>query len=441
MIPRYSRTEMTRIWSDEQKFSTWLKFEIQVLKVLAKRGWIPEAIPGQIEGNAHIDLPRLQALEADLHHDVIAFTTSIAEQVGESARFFHYGLTSSDVVDSCLSLLMNDALILLQNGLTELLAVLKKRALETKNVVCMGRTHGMHAEPFSFGQKFLGWYAEVQRQSFRLELARREICFGKCSGAVGAYGVLTPEVEAEILSGLGLGAEPVATQVIPRDRHAVVMSGLAQLGGSIERIAIELRHLQRSEVGEVEEGFGSLQKGSSAMPHKKNPIAAENLTGGARMLRAYSAPALENIALWHERDISHSSVERVMLTDAFILADYMVHRLTTLLKNLKVNEERIAHNVLSSGRVFFSGHVLLALVKKGLSREDGYRLVQRAAHGALAQKKDYLDALSQEPEILKLLTAQELGEIFRLEKFLTHVDALYARVFAHDQDQRGSKRH
>ncbi len=431
MIERYSRPEMTKIWSEEHKFKTWLTFEIQVLKILGQKGWIPKEAAAEIEAKAFVDLERMKELEAHLHHDVIAFTTSVAEQVGAVSRFFHFGLTSSDVVDSCLSLLMSESLNLLLDGMDQLLESVKLKAVKTKNLVAMGRTHGVHAEPFSFGQKFLGWYAELHRQKIRLSAARDDISYGKCSGAVGAYGVLTPELEAEILEPLGLHPEPVATQVIPRDRHAVVMTALAQLGGTVERIALELRHLQRTEVGELEEGFGVLQKGSSAMPHKKNPISAENLTGCARLLRGYCIPALENMALWHERDISHSSVERVVLADAFILADYMLHRLTKLLSNLKINEDRIKKNLHSSGRVFLSGHVLLELVKKGVSREDGYRWVQKVAHEALAQNRDYLDLLKETPEVMAVLSLAELGEIFRLEKFLTHVDALYTRVFAH----------
>lgn len=428
MIQRYTRAPMGALWSDENRFKHWLDVELAVLEVLGQEKVVPRAAARQIREKAKIDVARILELEETLRHDVIAFTTSIAEQVGDVGRYFHYGLTSSDVVDTALSLLLKQALQMIRADLDELDAVLVKLATRHRALPAMGRTHGVHAEPTSFGLKFLGWVAEFRRQATRLDRAIESIGHGKLSGAVGSYGALDPEVERRALARLGLAVEPVATQVVPRDRHAEVFCVMAEIGASIERVSVELRHLQRSEVHELEEEFGQGQKGSSAMPHKKNPISAENLTGCARLLRGYAVSALENVALWHERDISHSSVERVIAPDATILLDYMINRLVKLLKGLNVMKDNVRANLDKTKGIYFSGHVLLRMVEKGMSREDAYRIVQKAAHSAWSGGRWYGDELMKDAQMRELFTKRELAQVLDVKNYLKHVDTIYGRV-------------
>jgi adenylosuccinate lyase len=428
MIARYTRAPLGAIWSDKNRFGQWLRVELAVLEVLGRRGVVPRNAANLIRKKAKIRVGRILELEEELKHDVIAFTTSIAEQVGDVGRYFHYGLTSSDVVDTALALMLSEALSEIEKGLERLDKILVRLALRHRRLPCIGRTHGVHAEPTSFGLKFLGWLVEFRRHADRLRHAREGITVGKLSGAVGSYGALSPQIEAEALKSLGLRPESVATQVLPRDRHAEVFSALAGIGASIERVAVELRHLQRTEVREVEESFGKGQKGSSAMPHKKNPISSENLTGGARLLRGYLVAALENVALWHERDISHSSVERVIAPDATILADYMLHRLGSVLEGLRVLEDNVLRNLNLTQGIFFSGHVLLKLVERGLSREEGYKLVQKRAHEALERSRSFQEELWEEPEIRNRFKASELAAVLDVKNYLKHVDAIYRHV-------------
>lgn len=439
MIERYTRAPMGALWSDENRFRHWLDVELAVLEVLGQDGIVPRSAARQIREKAKIKVSRILELEETLRHDVIAFTTSISEQVGDIGRYFHYGLTSSDVVDTALALLLKQALTMVRADLDELDSVLVKLANRHKTLPAMGRTHGVHAEPTSFGLKFLGWVAEFRRAAERLDRAIEAISFGKLSGAVGSYGALAPDIERRALSKLGLRVEPVSTQVLPRDRHAEVFCVLAQIGASIERVAVELRHLQRTEVHEVEEEFGQGQKGSSAMPHKKNPISAENLTGCARLLRGYAVSALENVALWHERDISHSSVERVIAPDATILLDYMIHRLIKIFKGLNVMKDNVKENLDKTKGIYFSGHVLLRMVEKGLSREDSYRIVQKAAHSAWANERWFGDELMKEKEVRERFNKRELAQVLDVKNYLKHVDTIYGRVLDGSQKKTGKK--
>lgn len=436
MIERYTRAPMGALWSDKNRFKHWLDVELAVLEVLGADGIVPRSAARQIRERAKINVDRILELEETLRHDVIAFTTSISEQVGDVGRYFHYGLTSSDVVDTALSMLLRNALVTIRADLDELDGVLVKLANRYKVLPAMGRTHGVHAEPTSFGLKFLGWIAEFRRGAERLDRAIEAISFGKLSGAVGSYGALAPDVERRALAKLGLRVEPVSTQVLPRDRHAEVFCVIAQIGASIERAAVELRHLQRTEVHEVEEEFAQGQKGSSAMPHKKNPISAENLTGCARLLRGYAVAALENVALWHERDISHSSVERVIAPDATILLDYMIHRLIKIFKGLNVMKDNVKDNLDKTKGIYFSGHVLLRMVEKGLSREDSYRIVQKAAHSAWASRRWFGDELMKAQEVRSRFNKRELGQILDVKNYLKHVDTIYGRVLETNANTR-----
>lgn len=433
MIERYTRPEMGALWNDKNRFGQWLEVELAVLKVLGQRRQVPRDAEQKIRAKAKINVPRILELERTLRHDVISFTTSIAEQVGDVGRYFHYGLTSSDVVDTALSLLLGRALVIIRKDLDQLDVQLVKLARKYRSLPTIGRTHGVHAEPTSFGLKFLGWVAEFRRQASRLDRAIENIRFGKLSGAVGSYGALSPEIERKALGLLGLKAEPLATQVIPRDRHAEVFCVLAEIGASVERVAVELRNLQRTEVHEIEEEFGSGQKGSSAMPHKKNPISAENLTGCARLLRGYAVSALENVALWHERDISHSSVERVIAPDATILLDYMLSRLTQLLKGISIRKDNIEQNLDKTKGIYFSGHVLLKLVEKGISREDAYRIVQKAAHSAWAHNRWFGDELIKDSMIREKFARRELAAVLNIKNYLQHVDTIYANVLGNQK--------
>ena len=432
MIARYTRPEMGALWEDESRFGQWLNVELAVLEVLGSQGVVPGNAAAQIRKKAKINVKRINELELTLRHDVISFTTSISEQVGPVGRYFHYGLTSSDVVDTALSLLLKRALEIIDADLERLDTVLVKRALQYRALPCIGRTHGVHAEPTSFGLKFLGWVAEFRRQRVRLNHAIEQASVGKLSGAVGSYGALSPDVERKALAQLGLRPEDVATQVLPRDRHAEIFCVLAEIGASVERVSVELRHLQRTEVHEIVEEFGRGQKGSSAMPHKKNPISAENLTGCARLLRGYAVAALENVALWHERDISHSSVERVIAPDATILVDYMLHRLAGLVDGLNVLEANVAANLDRTKGIYFSGHVLLRMVSAGMSREDAYRIVQKCAHAAWDEKRWFGDVLMEETAIREIFTRPELDRILNVKNYLQHVDTIYGRVLGNE---------
>lgn len=407
MIARYTRAPMGRIWSDENKFSKLLEVEIAVAKSQADLKIIPPAAASAISRNGAFQVKRILEIEKVTKHDVIAFVSNVAENVGPHGKFVHYGLTSSDVLDTALSLQIRDASEELAGGLDRLEKALASKSQKHVKTLCAGRTHGMHAEVTSFGVKLAGFFSELRRARVRYEAAAEECNVGKLSGAVGTFSSLDMRVEALVCKRLKLNPEPVATQVIPRDRHAALMNALALIGAFLERLSVELRHLQRTEVGEVSEKFSSGQKGSSAMPHKKNPISAENLTGVARLLRAYAGASMENVALWHERDISHSSVERVVFPDAFIIADYAINRMADLIEGLEVNAERMRENMELSQGSLFSSLLLLALVRKGLSREEAYKIVQENAHG-LKKNETLVTKLSQDARVKPLLSKKEL---------------------------------
>lgn len=411
MIDRYTRPEMGRVWTQENRFQRMLDVEIAVAETQSELGLIPKEAALKIKQKGAFDVARINEIEKTTRHDVIAFVSSVAENVGTHGRYVHFGLTSSDVLDTAMSLLVRDAGRILIDGMNRLEKVLRERAAEFADVLTAGRTHGMHAEPTSFGMKLSGYWAETVRNNERLVRALEQMEVGKLSGAVGTYSTQSFEVEAGVCRRLKLRPEMLATQVVPRDRHAEVMWSLAMVGGGLERLSVEMRHLQRTEVGEVVEGFSKGQKGSSAMPHKKNPISAENVTGCARLLRAYSQAAMEDIALWHERDISHSSVERVIFPDAFILADYAIDRIVRLIEGLEIQPERMRENMALSQGQLFSSHLLLALVDQGLSREDAYTHVQRLSHRMKAGSNLRDEAL-RDKEVGLLLSEDEVDEIF-----------------------------
>ena len=427
MISRYTRPAMGAIWTDAARFARWLEIEILACEALAERGHVPKSAVRTMRRRARIDPERIAAIEAEVKHDIIAFVTQVAETVGPDGRFLHLGLTSSDVLDTGFALQLRDATALLLEGQDRLIAALRGLALAHKHTLAIGRTHGMHAEPITFGVKVASWHAEAVRNRARLVAAGKEIAVGTLSGAVGVFGNVSPEVEAYVLKRLGLEAEPVATQIVARDRHATYFATLAVLGASIERIALEIRHLQRTEVAEAEEPFTAGQKGSSAMPHKRNPILSENVTGLARLLRAYAGAAFENVALWHERDISHSSVERVIAPDATIALDFMLARMAGVIENLVVRPERMRANLDLHGGVVLSENVLLALVQKGAVRQDAYRWVQRAAHASLAGEATFRDALAKEPEIRKRLAERDIDRLLDPARHLEHLDLLFRR--------------
>ncbi len=428
MIDRYSRPEMAAIWTDENKFRTWLLIELKACEVQAATGTIPATALETILARANFDVRRINEIEAEVHHDVIAFLTSVAEFVGPDSRYIHLGLTSSDVVDTGLSLLMKQAGERLADDLVAFRAILAKRAQEHKRTVMMGRTHGMHAEPTTFGLKLALWYDEMGRNQQRLKQAIEHISVGKISGAVGTYAHLAPAVEKQVCKALGLKPANISTQILQRDRHAELMSTLAIIAGTLEKIAVEIRHLQRTEVGEAEEFFAKGQKGSSAMPHKRNPIISERITGMARLMRGYALAALEDQALWHERDISHSSVERVILPDATILLDYMFYKMTDLIGRLTVYPERMRRNMERTHGVIFSQRALLLMAEKGLEREAAYRIVQRNAMKAYEIDAQFQDLLLADDEIAGQLDANEIAACFSLEPHLQHVDAIFKRV-------------
>ncbi|MEI6045830.1 MAG: adenylosuccinate lyase [Chloroflexota bacterium] len=427
MIERYSREEMARIWSDENKIEAWLAVEKAVCEAWAGRGVIPpEAMPAIRQGSC--SLKRMQEIERETDHDVIAFLRATGETVGPEARFIHLGLTSTDVVDTALSLQAVEALDLIRHETAELQAILERRALEFKDTVMIGRTHGMHAEPTTFGFKLAVWADEVRRHLKRLDEAREMIAVGKISGATGTHANVPPDLEDEVCLALGLKAAPVSTQTLQRDRHAQYISTLALVGASLEKFAVEIRHLQRTEVREVEEPFGEKQQGSSAMPHKRNPHRSERIAGLARLLRGYATTALENVALWHERDISHSSTERVIFPDACLVLDFMLADTNDILANLTVFPEAMKYNLESSGGLTFSQQVLLKLVEKGLDRQEAYKLVQKYAMRTWKERTSFIEGLLSDPTISAKITPEELKGLFDYGYHLKHIQVAFERL-------------
>ena len=427
MIARYTRPEMAQLWSDEARFARWLRVEVAATRAQEAEGLVPAGTAQAIEAHARFDTARIDALEATLHHDVIAFLTDVSASLGEEKRFLHLGMTSSDLVDTALALALGDAGRVLLAGVDRLEAALLALAQQHRTTVMVGRTHGVHAEPMTFGLKALSWATAIRRSRRGLEAALAQCAVGKLSGAVGQAAHLPLAIEEAFLAALGLAPEPVATQVVARDRHARLVSALAHLAANYERIATEIRHLQRTEVREVEEPFGAGQKGSSAMPHKRNPVVCERITGLARLFRGYEVAALEDVALWHERDISHSSVERVILADSFLLADYLTERLTFVIAGLGVDPARMRANLDASGGLVFSQRVLLALTAAGMAREDAYAIVQRCAMTAWRGEGRFADLLHAEPEVASRLGAG-LDECFDVQFYLGAVDGLFERA-------------
>ena len=429
MIPRYSRPEMSAIWAPENRFRIWFEIEAHACDAQAKLGIIPKSAAAEVWKRGKFEVERIDAIERETKHDVIAFLTNLAEHVGPSARFVHQGMTSSDVLDTCLAVQLAQSSDLLIADVDRLLAALKKRAIEFKKTPTVGRSHGIHAEPTTFGLKLASHYAEFARGRERLEAARREIATCAISGAVGTFANIDPFVEEYVAGKLGLAVEPVSTQVIPRDRHAAFFSALGVVAASIERLAIEIRHLQRTELREAEEYFSPGQKGSSAMPHKRNPVLTENLTGLARIVRAAVVPALENVALWHERDISHSAVERVFAPDATIALDFALSRLAGVVEKLVVYPENMQANLDKLGGLVHSQRVLLALTQAGVAREHAYALVQKHAMEAWRKGDSFLERLKADPQVTKHLTPKAIAQLFDLGYHFKHVDTIFARVF------------
>jgi len=430
MIPRYSRPEMAAIWTDEAKLQRWLDVELAVCRAWARRGVIPPEDLAEIESKAAFSVERTLEIEKTTNHDVVAFLTNVNENIGPASRWIHYGMTSSDVLDTGLALAMVQSGTIIVEGQKALTQALKKRALEHRDTLCVGRTHGVHAEPTTFGLRLAGFAMESKRNEQRLQAAHDQIAFGKLSGAVGTYAMLEPGVEAEVMLELGLQVEPIATQVIPRDRHAEVVTALAIAASGLERLAVEVRHLQRTEVREAEEAFGKGQKGSSAMPHKRNPITAERITGLARVIRANSLPAMEDVALWHERDISHSSVERVILPDSYTLMDYLLATTTKLVDGLVVRPDRMQQVLDSSYGLVFSQRVLLGLVAEGLTREEAYAAVQRNAMTAWDTGVPLRDLLAKDDDVAGKIDPSRLDALFDPSHHLRHLDEVFERVEA-----------
>ena len=420
---------MGAIWTEQRRFESWLAVELAATDVLAEAGVVPAEAARDLRAKATFEVARIEEIESVTQHDVIAFTTAVAEHVGPSARWLHFGLTSSDVVDTALALQMRDATDLILELLAKLREAVKARAMEQKRTPMIGRTHGVHAEPMTFGLKLALWYAELGRAIARVSRAREAIAVGKLSGAVGTFAHLGPEIEARVCERLGLAAAPVSSQVIQRDRHAELVTALAIAGASLEKFALEIRGLQKTEIGEVEEPFGKGQKGSSAMPHKRNPIGCEQIVGLARLLRANAMAALENVALWHERDISHSSVERVILPDSFIALDHMLRRFTRIVTGMVVYPERMLENLERSRGVVFSGTVLLELARRGISREQAYEWVQRNAMRSFHERKDFKALLLEDSDVTGVLPAAEIEKAFDLDDQLRNVDTVFERVF------------
>ncbi len=429
MISRYTRPEMGRIWTEQRRLETWLEIELLACEAMAELGYIPREAAKEIREKASFDVGRVNEIEKETKHDVIAFLTNVGEYIGSLSRYLHYGLTSSDILDTSLALLLKEASDLILQDIDQLLAVLKEKAHQYKETLMIGRSHGVHAEPITFGLKMALWYDEMKRNLARMERAKEAIRVGMVSGAVGTFAHIPPFVEEYVCKGLGLKVAPVSTQIVQRDLHAEFFTTLAVIASSIEKFAVELRHLQRTEVLEAEEYFSKGQKGSSAMPHKRNPVSAENLSGLARLVRSYGMASLENVPLWHERDISHSSVERVIAPDATILIDYMLNRLTSIVKNLLVYPERMKTNLERMGGLIFSEAVLLLLTRKGLSREEAYAAVQRNAMKVWEKGGDFKTYLSRDEAIQRLLTPDELEAAFDARAPLKHIDVIYRRVF------------
>ncbi len=429
MIPRYSRDEMAEIWAPETKFQIWFEIEAHACDAQAALGVIPKDAAKAVWERGKWDIERIDEIEAEVKHDVIAFLTNLAEHIGNEARFVHQGMTSSDVLDTCLAVQLTRAADLLDADLEALLAALKRRAYEHKTTPTVGRSHAIHAEPTSFGLKLAGFYAEFSRARTRMAAARAEISTCAISGAVGTFAGIDPKVEAHVAEKMGLVPEPISTQVIPRDRHAMFFATLAVIASSLENLAVEIRHLQRTEVREAEEYFSPGQKGSSAMPHKRNPVLSENLTGLARLVRGYCLPAMENVALWHERDISHSSVERMIAPDATVTLDFALSRATGMIDKLVVYPETMQANLDALGGLVYSGHVLLALTQAGISREDAYATVQRCAMKVWKEGGDLQSELGNDKIVGAHLSAGEIDELFELDRHLAHIDTIFDRVF------------
>jgi adenylosuccinate lyase len=430
LIARYTRPAMGRIWTEENKYRMWLEVEATASEVLADAGIVPPSAARAIRAYGEVDVARIQEIEAEVKHDVIAFTTAMAEKIGPESRWLHYGLTSNDVVDTAQALQIKAASEIIREDILALAAILRRRALEFKYTPTIGRTHGIHAEPTTFGLKLLNWYAEIMRDLVRFDASAEDMRVGKLSGAVGTFGHLKPEHEAAICSRLGLRADPIATQVIQRDRHAAYIANLAVLASTLDKIAVEIRHLQRTEVREAEEFFSEKQKGSSAMPHKRNPITSEQISGLARVIRGNTQAALENVPLWHERDISHSSVERIIFPDSTILADYLLAKTSSLIEKLLVYPRRMLKNLESTGGLIFSGQLLLDLTEAGMSREEAYRLVQNHAMNAWKEDLVFRDLVEQDAAIRSRLPEDRLKKTFQFERQLANVDAIFDRVLA-----------
>jgi adenylosuccinate lyase len=428
MIERYSRPEMARLWTSEAKYDSWLRVELAVCEVYARRGVVPGDALNRIKARAKVDPHRIDEIEATTRHDVIAFLTNLEESIGADSRYVHIGMTSSDVLDTALALQLQQASGLILAGLERLRAALRALALAHKTTLCVGRSHGIHAEPMTFGLKAALWYAEAGRNLERMRRARETMRVGKISGAVGTFAHIAPDVEEEACHLLGLEPAPISSQIVQRDRHAEFMATLAIIAASLEKIAVEVRALQRTEIGEVEEPFAEGQKGSSAMPHKRNPVSSENITGLARLVRANAGAALENVALWHERDISHSSVERVILPDSTILLDYMLNRYAGVLEGLRVHPERMRENMERSFGLMYSQRVLLRLTEAGLARQPAYEIVQRNAMRAWTERRPFRELLAADPEVTAHLTPAALAECFDPAWYLRNVDAIYRRL-------------
>jgi len=429
MIRRYTNPEMGAIWSDQRRYETWLEVELAATDAMAEAGFVPADAARDLRAKASFDIDRIEEIERTTQHDVIAFTTAVAERVGPAARWLHFGLTSSDVVDTAQALQMREACNLIVKNIAALMDAVRARAEEHRRTPMIGRTHGVHAEPMTLGIKLALWYAELQRNLDRVMRARESIAVGKISGAVGTFAHLDPAIEARVCERLGLEPAPVSSQVIQRDRHAELVSSLAITAASLEKFALEIRGLQKTEIGEIEEPFGEGQKGSSAMPHKRNPIGCEQIVGLARLIRANAMAAMENVALWHERDISHSSVERVILPDSFIALDHMLRRFTRIVRGMVVYPERMRENLARSRGVVFSGTVLLELARRGVSREQAYEWVQHNAMRSFHEQKDFKSLLLADADLMTVLKPAELEKAFDLDEQLRNVDAIFARVF------------
>ena len=432
MIARYARPQMASIWSEENKYRNWLRVELAATDALVRAGMVPAEAATALHERASFTVERIHAIEAETRHDVLAFTQAVAESVGPEARWLHYGLTSTDVVDTAQALALTQASEIIRSGILRLREVLRKRAIEFQHTPTIGRTHGVHAEPTTFGMKLLLWYSEMGRNLRRFDAAAEDLRVGKISGAVGAFGKLKPEHEEDIVRSLGLKHALISTQVLQRDRHAAYITTLAVLCSTLDKIATEIRHLQRTEVREAEEFFSAGQKGSSAMPHKRNPITCENISGLARVVRGNAQVALENVALWHERDISHSSAERVILPDTTILADYLLDKAATLIEKLLVYPARMLRNLESTGGLIFSGQLLIDLAAAGMTREDAYRLVQSHAMNAWQNELNYRELIENDPEIKARLSPEKVAAAFDVNRQLSNIDTVFARVLAED---------